>query len=66
MSAFKVSDGVTTYGMTKTALLALVKALSVELAPKGIRVNSVVPGQIKTRMSELVSFNVDVKSVNFL
>jgi NAD(P)-dependent dehydrogenase (short-subunit alcohol dehydrogenase family) len=58
VSAFKTSDGVTTYGLTKTALLTLVKSLSTELAPKGIRVNSVVPGQIKTRMSQLVSVRI--------
>ncbi|KAI6190882.1 hypothetical protein M3Y97_00167000 [Aphelenchoides bicaudatus] len=54
ISAYRTSPGVTTYGLSKTALLALVKTLSAELGPKGIRVNSVVPGQIKTRMSQLM------------
>ena len=33
---------------TKGALLALVTALSTELAPRGIRVNAIVPGPIET------------------
>uniref|UniRef100_A0A8D2AMI4 Uncharacterized protein n=1 Tax=Sciurus vulgaris TaxID=55149 RepID=A0A8D2AMI4_SCIVU len=36
------------YNTSKTALLGLCKSLAVELAPKGIRVNSIVPGIIKT------------------
>ncbi|XP_077905179.1 dehydrogenase/reductase SDR family member 2, mitochondrial [Ictidomys tridecemlineatus] len=36
------------YNTSKTALLGLCKSLAMELAPKGIRVNSIVPGLIKT------------------
>ncbi|CAO2590920.1 Dehydrogenase/reductase SDR family member 4, partial [Lemmus lemmus] len=36
------------YNTTKTALLGLCKSLAVELAPKGIRVNCIVPGITKT------------------
>jgi NAD(P)-dependent dehydrogenase (short-subunit alcohol dehydrogenase family) len=36
------------YSATKGALLSLMRALSVELAPRGIRVNAVVPGPIQT------------------
>ncbi|XP_004421980.1 PREDICTED: dehydrogenase/reductase SDR family member 2, mitochondrial-like [Ceratotherium simum simum] len=36
------------YNTSKTALLGLCKSLAVELAPKGIRVNCLVPGIIKT------------------
>ncbi|CAK7316100.1 Dehydrogenase/reductase SDR family member 2, mitochondrial [Vulpes lagopus] len=36
------------YNTSKTALLGLCKSLATELAPKGIRVNCLVPGIIKT------------------
>ncbi|XP_034354502.1 dehydrogenase/reductase SDR family member 2, mitochondrial-like isoform X1 [Arvicanthis niloticus] len=39
------------YNTSKTALLGLCKSLAVELAPKGIRVNCLVPGIIKTDFS---------------
>ena len=40
--------GKATYGMTKAALLNLVKHLACELARKNIRVNSISPGAIET------------------
>uniref|UniRef100_A0A452QM60 Dehydrogenase/reductase 2 n=2 Tax=Ursus americanus TaxID=9643 RepID=A0A452QM60_URSAM len=42
------------YNTSKTALLGLCKSLAVELAPKGIRVNCLVPGIIKTEFSQVV------------
>ncbi|XP_032199770.1 dehydrogenase/reductase SDR family member 2, mitochondrial-like isoform X1 [Mustela erminea] len=41
------------YNTSKTALLGLCKSLAVELAPKGIRVNCLVPGIIKTEFSQV-------------
>ncbi|XP_048654403.1 dehydrogenase/reductase SDR family member 2, mitochondrial-like [Marmota marmota marmota] len=43
------------YNVSKTALLGLTKTLAVELAPKNIRVNCLVPGFIKTDFSQVVS-----------
>ena len=40
------------YAATKGALISLVKGLSTELAPDGIRVNCVAPGWVATDMSE--------------
>jgi len=40
------------YGASKTALIGLGKALASELGEDGIRVNTVAPGLVKTRMSE--------------
>ena len=37
------------YGAAKAALAAVTKALSIELAPRGIRVNAVSPGPVDTR-----------------
>nr|XP_023395860.1 dehydrogenase/reductase SDR family member 4-like isoform X2 [Loxodonta africana] len=42
------------YNVSKTALLGLTKALAVELAPKNIRVNCLVPGVIDTAFSQVV------------
>jgi 3-oxoacyl-[acyl-carrier protein] reductase len=39
------------YAVTKGALISLTKSLSSELAAKGIRVNCVAPGWVKTEMS---------------
>lgn len=45
--------------MTKAAIIGITKALSIELAPKGIRVNCIAPGFIKTKMMEENSFRFD-------
>ncbi|KAM6202551.1 dehydrogenase/reductase SDR family member 2, mitochondrial-like [Rhynchocyon petersi] len=42
------------YNVSKTALLGLTKALALELAMKGIRVNCLVPGLIKTDFSKML------------
>jgi 3-oxoacyl-[acyl-carrier protein] reductase len=43
--------GQTNYAASKGALLAFSRALAAELGPKGIRVNTVVPGFIQTDMT---------------
>ena len=49
VNAFFHPDGlVVDYGAAKAALLNLAKALSQELGPKGIRINSVSPGPVAT------------------
>jgi dehydrogenase/reductase SDR family protein 4 len=40
------------YGTSKAALIALGRALATELGPEGIRINTICPGLVKTRMSE--------------
>ena len=40
------------YGATKSAILGYTKALAIELAPRGIRVNTVHPGMIETPLTK--------------
>ena len=44
------------YGATKAALSAITKNLAVELAPKGIRVNCLMPGMIDTPLIQVGEF----------
>ncbi|XP_074090927.1 dehydrogenase/reductase SDR family member 2, mitochondrial-like [Macrotis lagotis] len=48
------------YNVSKTALLGLTRTLSLELAPKGIRVNCLAPGVIKTEFSGVLWKDKDV------
>lgn len=40
------------YGASKSGLLGLVRALSTEWSPRGIRVNAIAPGYFRTAMTE--------------
>lgn len=44
--------GLGAYGVSKAGLLGLMRALSAELAPAGVRVNAVAPGLIQTRFAQ--------------
>jgi NAD(P)-dependent dehydrogenase (short-subunit alcohol dehydrogenase family) len=39
------------YGATKGAVVAMIRAMAVELAPKGIRANTICPGWIRSEMT---------------
>jgi NAD(P)-dependent dehydrogenase (short-subunit alcohol dehydrogenase family) len=57
------------YAMSKSALHGITKSLAIELAPKGIRVNCVAPGFVKTNMLSSInnSFSSDYEnSINNL
>lgn len=51
ISANKPNKGQTNYAASKGAVEAMTRALAVEVASKGIRVNCVAPGVIKTDMA---------------
>ena len=48
IGAFKPSDMLGVYGMSKLALISLVRNLAMEFGPQGIRFNAICPGLIKT------------------
>jgi dehydrogenase/reductase SDR family member 4 len=50
------------YGITKSAMLGMTKAFAVDLAPKGVRVNAVAPGVIRTSFSGLLVDAFDAKA----
>lgn len=50
VQAYQAQAGVAAYASTKGALLALVRALAVDHAAQGIRVNAVCPGSVDTPM----------------
>jgi NAD(P)-dependent dehydrogenase (short-subunit alcohol dehydrogenase family) len=51
-AAIRGGSAVSAYSAAKGALLSLGRSLAVELAPRKVRVNSVVPGVVKTPMSD--------------
>ena len=48
------------YGATKSALAGYAKALALELAPRGIRVNTIHPGMVQTPLTANTSLSQDV------
>ena len=48
IGAFKASPTLGTYGMSKLALIGLVRNLALEFGPQGIRANAICPGLIRT------------------
>ena len=54
VAALRGGRGQANYAAAKGGLVAFTRACAVELAPKGIRVNAVLPGMIETEMSARV------------
>lgn len=52
--AFTASEVLGTYNVSKIADLGLVRNLALELGPKGIRVNAICPGVIKTDFARVL------------
>lgn len=52
MDAFAGASGFAIYGASKGAITTMTRDAAIELAPRQVRVNSVHPGYIRTRMAE--------------
>lgn len=52
------NTGQLAYGASKAAVISAVKTMSEELGPKGIRVNAIAPGVIKTPMTDVLDESV--------
>lgn len=57
INAFQTYDLAGAYSVSQTALVALTKAASLQLAADEITVNSVAPGFIQTKFNELITTN---------
>ena len=57
-------NGKTLYSLTKGALVAAVKSMAIELAPRKIRVNTISPGVVESPMSKSAVYSRDVASLN--
>lgn len=57
IAAMTQAPGNVMYGMTKSAIMAFGKYCALELADKGIRVNSIHPGMVNTEMTASLSFS---------
>ena len=56
VAAQRPGRGQSNYAASKGGVESFTRALAVELAPRGIRVNAVAPGIIETKMSEEIRF----------
>jgi NAD(P)-dependent dehydrogenase (short-subunit alcohol dehydrogenase family) len=69
-AAFNVPAALLHYGAAKAALTAYSKGLATELAPQGIRVNTITPGNVespgadKVREDLAAGFGIDVATIN--
>lgn len=57
VAGFRPSTGLGIYSVSKAGLNMLTMVLASELGPKGIRVNALAPGTIKTRFSRALTDN---------
>jgi dehydrogenase/reductase SDR family member 4 len=65
IAGYAPSSPIGVYGITKTAIMGMTKAFAVEFATKGIRVNAIAPGVIRTSFSSLLVDAFDTKAQAF-
>jgi NAD(P)-dependent dehydrogenase (short-subunit alcohol dehydrogenase family) len=54
ITGVRVNPGAPAYSASKAGLIALTQCLALELAPHGVRANSVLPGGVKTDMARQI------------
>ncbi|WP_339932245.1 SDR family oxidoreductase [uncultured Brevundimonas sp.] len=59
-SAVKAEPGIAAYGASKAALLQLARVAAKEAAPRGIRVNAILPGGVETPIWRTMPFFTDL------
>ncbi len=65
ITSYAAAGRAAAYVTSKGAVLQMTKALAIDLAPDGIRVNGIAPGRITTRMTEAYRDDPAVKSSYF-
>ncbi|KAG5899843.1 hypothetical protein JTB14_012314 [Gonioctena quinquepunctata] len=63
IAGLQPSENLGAYSVSKTALLGLTKAASLQLARENITVNSICPGLIRTKFSEPITANEDMEKI---
>ncbi|WP_299877509.1 SDR family NAD(P)-dependent oxidoreductase [uncultured Sulfitobacter sp.] len=62
IGAFKSTEVLGTYGVSKLALIGLVRNLATELGPSGIRVNALCPGLVRTEFARALWDNPEAEA----
>ena len=60
VGGLRVAFGLGIYNITKAAVIHMTKQLALELGPRGIRVNAVAPGLVKTRFAQALWDNEEI------
>ena len=60
VGGIRPSFGLGIYNITKAAVIHMTRQLALELGPRGIRVNAVAPGLVKTRFAEALWGNEEI------
>ncbi|MDQ6918679.1 MAG: SDR family oxidoreductase [Candidatus Dormibacteraeota bacterium] len=60
VGGIRAAFGLGIYNITKAAVIHMTRQLALELGPRGIRVNAVAPGLIKTRFAEALWGNEEI------
>lgn len=55
MTSYRGFDGISLYGLTKTAVVSLTRTMAVEWADHNIQVNAIAPGWIETPMTSTMA-----------